>query len=224
MGGQNHQPCGRYLPESTKLSKNLSLARSNLELANVAIEEVLLAELNGTNGLAEPIIMHLDESCENLLKAKQSVADILAKMDELDFNDLPTLKKLDLVSIGDDLASRNLVNAVCWKEIVGLALSRGYFGIMRGFENKIDSLYVKTITLKKKILLLHDSICNGEFAKVTEENLPGNFKTTFADLYTAWSVMNQEFLASSLLSTELWYAFRGFGSLSENTMIRLKIA
>lgn len=50
MGGKNHQPCSGYLALSTKLSRSLSLANAELELANVALEDLILAELDGNTG------------------------------------------------------------------------------------------------------------------------------------------------------------------------------
>lgn len=50
-----------------------------------------------------------------------------------------------------------------------------------------------------------------------------SFKPGFAVLYTAWTKFNALFLASSLLSTELWYAFTGKGSLAP-TKLQLRAA
>jgi hypothetical protein len=58
----------------------------------------------------------------------------------------------------------------------------------------------------------------GEVTRTLEENRPGNIKEAFANLYCAWAKFNQDFLASSLLSTELWYAFNGYGSLAGRDM------
>jgi len=38
-------------------------------------------------------------------------------------------------------------------------------------------------------------------------------------LYTAWAKFNQEFLASSICSTELWYSFNGLGSLTAGGIV-----
>ncbi|MFN3692742.1 MAG: hypothetical protein ACK4SL_01415 [Candidatus Paceibacteria bacterium] len=55
MGGKNHQPRGRYLQNSTLMSRSMSLAQIGLELANVALEDLILAELDGKIGDIVPI-------------------------------------------------------------------------------------------------------------------------------------------------------------------------
>jgi len=47
MGAKNHQPCNEYLPDSIKLSRSLSLARVEMEMANIHLEDLLLTELRG---------------------------------------------------------------------------------------------------------------------------------------------------------------------------------
>jgi len=73
MGGINHAPCSRYLNLSTRVSRSLSLAHAELELANVALEDVLLGELvnkkgslvlvlsrlNASNGQLEEMLSHM---------------------------------------------------------------------------------------------------------------------------------------------------------------------
>ncbi len=81
------------------------------------------------------------------------------------------------------------------------------------FDHSVWTLEVNTQSLITKISALNDAAQKGEVNLVLEENRPGNIKESFACLYTAWAKFQQDFLASSLLSTELWYAFNGYGSL-----------
>jgi len=53
----------------------------------------------------------------------------------------------------------------------------------------------------------------GKLNLVLEENRSGNFKQEFARLYCAWAKFQQLFLASSMLSTDLWYRNCGVSSL-----------
>ncbi|OGZ33529.1 MAG: hypothetical protein A2Y98_01180 [Candidatus Portnoybacteria bacterium RBG_19FT_COMBO_36_7] len=213
MGGKNHQPCHIYLAESTRLSRFLSLAYAELELGNVALEDVILAELNGQNGDTSVISKHLNFSMQSLTGATKMIGKIRQKMDEKDFADLPTLRKLNLRELGESLAGNGLVDSTSWKIISEKMIKGGFCEVLVLFESLIESLSVKTSSLMTMIATLEGAVKKGEVSRILEENRPGNIKDDFAILFVAWAKFNQLFLASSVLSTELWYAFNGYGSL-----------
>lgn len=223
MGGKNHQPCSNYLPESTKLSRALSIAYAMLELGNGALEDAIIAELEGHKGRIEPITTFLERSEKALCEAASCASLLEQRMDELNFTDLPTLCKLDLDAIGIDFARRGLADLNAWQCISAKLRGNGFRTVLSGFGTTIAALTKCTATLKDQIAALAPTASRGEIGRVLEENREGNIKVAFAKLYTAWSQFNAIFLASSLLSTELWYAFNGFGSLT-NPAFRVRAA
>src|SRR4030042_2001572 len=183
MGGKNHQPCHIYLAESTRLSRFLSLAYAELELGNVALEDVILAELNGQNGDTSVISKHLNFSMQSLTGATKMIGKIRQKMDEKDFADLPTLRKLNLWALGESLAENGLTDRTSWKMISEKMLKGGFREVLVLFESSIESLSVKTSSLMTKITALEDAAQKGEVSRILEENRPCNIKEDFAGLY-----------------------------------------
>lgn len=214
MGGKNHQPCRIYLVESMKLSRFLSLACAELELGNIALEDLILAELDGqSGGTIVTINKHLGLSRHVLMDAIKMIEKIRQKMDEKGFADLPTLKKLNLRALGESLAGNGIVDMASWKMISEKMLNGGFREVLILFESSIELLSVKTSSLMTRIAVIEDAAQKGEVSWILEENWPCNIKEDFASLYVAWAKFNQLFLASSILSTELWYAFNYCGSL-----------
>ncbi len=217
MGGKNHQPCSSYLPESTKLSRALSIAYAMLELGNVALEDAIITEFEGGKAQIEPITTFLERSEKSLDEAVLCAGLLEQRMDELGFTDLPTLHKLDLDAIGVDFGGRGLVDLSAWQRISAEYRAKGFRAVLGGFRTTIATLAENTVMLRTQVTALAPIASCGEISRVLEENREGNIKVTFAKLYTAWSQFNEAFLASSLLSTELWYAFNNFGSLTSPT-------
>ena len=214
MGGKNHQPCRIYLVESTKLSRFLSLAYAELELGNVALEDLILAELDGQFGSIVPMYEHLNSSAQALRKAHEMVAILREKMFDNEFADLPSLRKLNLWQVGAALMDKSMVEYDSWKTVTRVMKKGGFYEVLLHLERSIETLSEKTSSLITSVRGLQEVTEKGEANLVLEENRPGNIKEAFAALYTAWTKFNQDFLASSLLSTELWYAFNGYGSLA----------
>jgi len=52
---------------------------------------------------------------------------------------------------------------------------------------------------------------------ILEKNQPGNIKLLFETLYISWMNFNHLFVASSLLSTALWYQANNCSSLINHT-------
>jgi hypothetical protein len=215
MGGVNHQPCGSYFPESTELSKAISMSYATLELANVALEDLILNEVGGGNGSVEGITERLNQSQDNLGNARKILEKLRAKMDENNFIDLPTLRKTNLKSVGHDLAAKNLININAWQKVSSIMEKHGFYGMISHFDGHLKTLQDKTAQLNSAVRVLSEKATHGLVIRTLEENQPGNIKVEFADLYTSWAEFHQDFLASSILSTELWYIFRGYGSLSD---------
>lgn len=221
MGGKNHQPCGQYLKNSTMMSLEMSRAMIAVEMANVALEETILAELDGKTGKTESIVSYLVASGAHLDSMMTSVGALHDQMVELDYQDLPPLKTLDLEALGDGLFEENLLtSSAAWDDVVDIMTTQGFWGILPAFEEHITHLKRLTDELRDKIVAVYDKAQEGEMHLILEENGAGNFKAEFARLYTSWADFQHFFLASSLLSTEVWYQFNRSGSLIENVGVR----
>lgn len=213
MGGKNHQPCAIYLKSSTKLSRFASAARARLELANIALEDVLLAELDGKRGEATLLLKELDASRAFIADALTTLADLHDEMVRNEYQDLPSLRKISVSATGTDFSREKMINQAAWNKVSASMKGKGFWGIIELFELRLKAIAELTEFLSAKISRLQPQIDKGELSLVVEQNRQGNFKIEFARLYNEWSEFEQEFLASSMLSTELWYQFNGFGSL-----------
>jgi len=218
MGGINHQPCGAYLRNSTRLSRQLSLAFAHLELANVALEDVIIAELDGENANLGTVETNLARSLAELDGMSTVVSDLRCQMETNSFKDLPSLRRVDLDAVGISLAKDKRVELDKWNLVCAVMRCHGFYGMLDVFNARIVELKVLTD------ILLHHVSALGQFAtrvkvvSTLEQNRPGNIRPEFAALYTAWSDFHSIFLASSLVSTELWYAWNGFGSLASGVV------
>ncbi len=214
MGGKNHQPCRIYLVNSTKLSRAMSLAFISIELANVSLENTILEELNEGRGDISPILVHLKQSKHNLQEMKVVLTDLCQQMTEESFQDLPTLKSVNPNTLGI-LAKQEGIHRSeqDWKDVATIMQEQGFWGITSAFKIKIDELCDLTEALHTKVATCSIPAKEGVLHLVLEENGKMNFKHEFACLYTAWAEFQQFFLASSLISTELWYQFNGLGSI-----------
>lgn len=215
MGGKNHQPCRPYLKDSANLSRYLSLAYAELELGNVALEDLIITELDGGRGSIIEVMNHLHASFVALEGAYSATSILRLHMRQNAFTDLPILRVIDLESIGERFAAKNLVNGDAWRRISSIMRSNGFFGVTDYFLRCIQELEKRTTILIESIKYLPgaESAEEGRVSTLLEENKAGDVKEAFADLYTSWMEFDQEFLASSILSTELWYKQNTYGSL-----------
>ncbi len=215
MGGKNHQPCRQYLVISTEMSRALSLAHISLESANVALEDLLLTELNGGKGVTDLIIGNLLSSKKFLGDFGGYIAALIVKMNEENYADLPPLHKLDISTLGIELSRAGLVQAAAWAKVSGIMKAGTFYAVLSTFEVDRVSLISATDDLIKKVEFLAEHAKNGTVNSVLEENFEGNIKVEFAVLYQRWNTFQNEFLASAMLSTQLWYAHTGAGWLVE---------
>lgn len=217
MGGINHQPCNgvnaRYLACSTTMSRCVSQAHAGLEEANISLEDLLLEELCGREGSIEIFLDHLDVAQDQLVAVSESIESLRQELVRSNYKDLPTLHALDLSSRGLALSEQGLVEENVWNQVVSIMKRGSFYMILDEFDKSVSQLRLLTQDLRLKASRNTEASRNGELNLVLEQNLPGNFKVEFAVLYTAWSRFHSFFLTSSMLSTELWYAYTHNGSL-----------
>ncbi len=218
MGGKNHQPCGRYLKNSTLMSRSMSLAQVGLELANAALEDLILAELDGNIGDIVPIKSHLDESLEHLVGMQVAINALTNQMDAEKYVDLAPMKTMDLLAFGREMRAAGLHRSEsAWNNIATIMQKSGFALTLQHHATTLTKLVSLTRDLKTCIQDSTSVAANGKLNVELEENRTLNFKAEFARVYTAWADFQQEFLASSMISTEVWYRHNNNGSLLDFT-------
>lgn len=218
MGGINHQPCNAHsthtLRHSTRMSRAVSCAHVSLETANVALEDLILDELDGQrNGSLGEIDSNLMFSSAYLRDFLQHTQDLRVELDRINYHDLPTFQAINLQRRGAEMAEAGLVDEESFGIIVDRMRRGSFRSVLDLFDEKVFELITLTESLLQKIGSNADAAEEGQLNLVLEQNRAGNFKVEFACLYTRWSNFHRLFQASSMLSTELWYAFTQCGSL-----------
>ena len=224
MGGKNHQPCNAYLETSTRMSRAASLVYIAFEQANVCLEDLILAELNGSRGSVEGVLSSLDTSKGGLSDLRQEISNLRAEMEEKGYSDLPSLATIDLEELGRRLRADGMVEEDAWEVISEKMKAVGFYGVLDFFHDHASGLLHLTNLLARGIRNLRASVEEGSVSSVLEENRSGNVKREFARLYASWKRFDCLFLASSVLSTELWYAFNQFGSLVEGESVPASVS
>ncbi|MGV7222182.1 MAG: hypothetical protein ACQ9MH_11690 [Nitrospinales bacterium] len=213
MGGQNHQPCNTYLANSTRLSRSASIAFGELEKANECLEDLILLELEGKIGLIDPVITHLVASVDALNDFQGWLNALRQQMKDQNYIDLPTLRTIDLEALGRAFVLNNMAREGAWKKVSSIMNKGGFYCVLDHFEENVKNILLDTLALKRKLISLDFEARQGMVNLVLEENRKGNIKLEFARLYTSWGMFQEEFLTSSLISTELWYSFNKYGSM-----------
>ncbi len=228
MGGINHQPCNRpgpaYLTHSVAMSRYLSLAHSRLEAANVHLEDILLAEMGGHSGTTNHMITALDESISGLQRLRDQVKKLVEAMRGSNYVDLPTKHSFDLEKLGETLVQEGIVDKSAWEFVADLVGRGSFYDVFAYFDAEAKRLVALTEALRAGVTGLEQEVGRGEITLVLERNESGNIKVAFAQLYTAWNEFHRRFLASSMLSTELWYSFNRTGSLIAGVGVNAKAA
>ncbi|MHB8660568.1 MAG: hypothetical protein ACYC75_01315 [Minisyncoccota bacterium] len=221
MGGINHQPCRNspaYLIHSTRMSRFFSRARSFFEQANEALEDVLLSEIEGVNppGTIRKTLLFLDSCKEELLNMRISIADLVAEMRRAGYTDLPTFRTTDLVALGHVFSQVGIVAQADWDSIVEQMREGSFYQVLEGYGASVSELIDQSEQLATEIGALEDAAKARRLSLVLENNEDGNIKATFAQIYHSWNDLTGKFLASSMLTTELWYRHNRTGSILEH--------
>ncbi len=218
MGGINHQPCKHFLATSTQMSRFASLAFAHFELSNVALEDLLLAELKGDIGSIEKAVDSLDISRQNVAQLVATIQGLKEEMDREEYQDLLAIHPINLNAVGASMIDAGMVEASAWNTVSKNALSGGFYKNLAVFQGQAIALVEHTDRLIDRMKNLREPAKNGAVTDILEKNLSGNLKPEFAKLYNAWGQFHSFFLASSLLSTEVYYAFNRYGSLTDQAV------
>jgi hypothetical protein len=216
MGGINHAPCNRYLVISTSISQSLTLGHAYLNMANVELERLLLSELSGTVGELDPILEKLDESKCALELASDHLETLRREMIVEGYRDLSPLHHGDLDEVGEILAGKRMINLESWDRMLDLIRGSTFFGAIAHFCSGLEELQDLTEALRDKCQSLTADVEARTVNIVLEQNYPSSIKPEFAALFTSWSMFMADFLASSLISTEVWYRHSDYGSILDH--------
>ena len=215
MGGINHQPCNRYLPNSTRLSRSVSVARTALESANIELEDVLLNEMESNckqslSGVVKKIRDH-GTSLEDILIC---VARLKDQMHAENYKDLSALSWVG-ENIISSLAERGMGRIEELSEVYTIMSNKSFYGVLDRFSQSINKLISINASLAAK--LVETSNSRTMVSVLVESNHHLNFRPIFAELYSEWTKFISLFSCSSVLSTEIWYSEMGYGSLLDES-------
>lgn len=219
MGGINHQPCGKpdtqYLYFAIQMSRALSKARVSFEQANIELEDILLKEMQREShtGSIAGMYIRLEESIACLRSLINHISGLRADMRMHGYEDLSNTLAVNAHEVANDLKPFGLASDEALSN-VGHVMSNGnFYAILDMFDIRVAHLVQDTILLKDGVISLRTHEAKNTVTEVLERNLDGNIKIAFAKLYNNWNTFHELFLASSMLSTELWYRFMCVGSL-----------
>ena len=226
MGGVNHQPCRKYIPESTMLSKIQSDILAEFETANSLLEDALLTEINGGESEQEKYYMeqateHLIISKKRLERAINCIGHILVKMDRLDFQDNNELNQI--AELENSLLPQQIIpkKSSAWKEAVATITQDGFRGIFYQFRSSLEEIKEDLKTLIEIFYDCQKYAKEGNLLMAIESNeLP--VRQNFVKVYLAYLDFSAIFTCSSIVSTELHLKTNGYPSLASTTVFSEK--
>ncbi|MEK7606658.1 MAG: hypothetical protein AAB444_00445 [Patescibacteria group bacterium] len=207
------------------MSRALSRGRMCFEQANIALEDLILAELGGKICSIDPILVALDSSHAHISDMVNHVDLLRHEMNQRNYVDLPTLLTTNLTDLGDALTDEGIIDSKArWQEVQEKMENGGFVAVLNMIERNARDIKHETELLRRVIAACALSASSGKVAMILEENSRGNFRADFAKMYSNWNVFMGRFLASSMLSTELWYRFNRYGSLVSAPSIAARAA
>ena len=229
MGGINHQPCGKYLGPSTRMSKAFSLARAHFEHSNVALEDALISEIEsgiGNVSALQKAITFIDNSIIELGIAVECSVELEQKMVEYGYKPWPSFALFQteekMIALGQDLATAGLLQMDSFKPIALPQLEQGFWATLHLLRDQFVALKEMESDLRDKILPALKVAAAGRLANELEDNGELSFRGSFMRAYAKWNKSHDMFLASAVLSTELWFRSISKGSLLNEAPALLK--
>ncbi len=211
MGGINHQPCGKSLECSTRLSRAVSLAYAKFMQANVSLEDALIGEL--AKDPAEKSHAIWQRSCDDFRGAaglmKSAVVAITSSIDDMEIRPFlhdAVLQALDMNRLKDGLVQVGAVNPAdpVFDEVAAMLKDGGFERVFRAFKRR----FIEHHAVAEKLVATYESgeryAKDGTLLLMIEQNaLP--FRLHFAQLMNPLTRTLQMFSYSSLISIEVHY-------------------
>ncbi|MFZ2804078.1 MAG: hypothetical protein WA001_02545 [Patescibacteria group bacterium] len=211
MGGVNHQPCGRNIACSTRLSKAVSLAYAKFMEANATLEDALLGEIKDDASAETFAIWERSQTefheCVTLLHVVRGA--LTASIDDMEAHPFlhdEILRTMDLGELKSSLVSAGAVveGDPAYDEATAIIRQRGFEGLFREYKARFDG-HIKAA----EALICSFDECRrfareGTLMRMIEQNeLP--FRLHFARLMNPLTRTIQLFSYSSLVSVEIHY-------------------
>lgn len=223
MGGINHQPCRNYLAQSTVLSALVCASRLRLEDANIHLEKALLSELEqhrGNPGEFTSALTALDGSIKGADDTITALGKLEQDMRDTNYQPWPAFARFNtadkLMGLGKDLAVKGLIDLVAFEAIALPQLDGGFYATIALLRIELQQVRQRMVELRSA---MGDSVMlaeQGMLADELETNGELSFRGKFMMVYQAWNRLYSMFLASAVLSTELWFLSSGAGSLLDD--------
>ncbi|NCS98670.1 hypothetical protein GW764_00615 [Candidatus Parcubacteria bacterium] len=217
MGGINPPTNSSFSLESVRLSRKVSLARTQFEMSNVAFEELLLSELiNQIPSNTVCVIGHLRQSITHILKAVRIIDEHLDKIDLLNVVGHPEAFDVEYQwdSIGERLVDKGIVTFESWSSLKEVFQGSHYKDILNSLKKGLEEILTVTQNLSGNFKKLSE-YTEVKIHEVMDQNLGDNPKEAYARLYTSWHEFQGLMLASSLFLSEVSYRHHGYKSLVE---------
>ncbi len=212
MGGINHQPCKHYLAQSTRMSRAMSMTGIALEVLNVKLEDIILSNLNGETVDLDMLLSSAQSLSDNAERGDLAIAALISQMDELYYVDLPVASSFNHALFGKKAVAKAMVTQYGFDEIAEKYISGGFRAAISHLRTCHSDFHRSVVQMHRQIEDLK-RLDISDIAFEFESNGTGNIRPQFAKMYTSWDRFRQMFLASSLISTEIFYISESCGSL-----------
>lgn len=211
MGGVNHQPCGKDLPQSIHLSKVVSEAYARLMNANAILEDVLLGEVRKTDPATTFAIWLEAEKQFGLIQTalQEVVQAIDASIDHMEHTTYAhgqILAELDVAKLRTTLAEAGGVNPEdpTFIEVGAILQNGGFERMFRTFKERYQTHAKEAAELAKTFSMGGRYARDGGLLVAIEQNeFP--FRLQFARVFNPLTRTMQLFSYSSLISVEVHY-------------------
>jgi hypothetical protein len=227
MSAINHELDPEHLHTSTALSRAMSLARSEMELGNVALESARLTELDART--RRTVVTYVRKAKKHLRKSMLHLRSMIDEIDALldqirNQGGMVVPETVDLRHLGQRFCTAGLVHRESWTFLRELMLNGApLHDLLIFFRMNVRIIYDFTGDLFLKFDNLAASAGGGKLNEVFQHNqTKNNIKFEFARLFRSWNDFQSLFLASSVMSTELTYRRHRRGSLLTEDPVPLK--
>lgn len=212
MGAKNHQPCSKHPELSIIMSRAMTAANSEIDLANVELEDILLEELslNAPNRQRlNLIVLHLQNALSKIKEGKKSAEQLKSVLEAENFIDSKDQGVLN--SITEHLLEGGMTEEHYAKIVMKDRLDGGFLTSLDRMISNFDKIMstIAPVVSGFKTLLKGDGMVFSDL----EFNTPDNIKSSFARLYVVMSETQGYFQASAMISTELFYRVASLGNL-----------
>lgn len=203
------------------MSKSVTAGIADFNRANVALEEVILAELDGSKdpGSFGVALALLDSAVHNFDAAIAHLASLKDEMDAKKYQPLPSFANYGTPDKARALARELAGNGLMAAEKINVVVIP-QIGHGKGFYAAIPMLDIALVAMRDSAKDLQNRMSeashvaeDGMVAELLETNAAMNFRADFLRAFNTINSSFSTFAASAAWSTEMWYRSTSAGSL-----------